>query len=135
MIDRASKLLAVLLVSVLPALPVIAADYEELPVGVRSTLQVRQVPGESLSIHIEDVDTGEVVLSWLPDMPRNPASTMKLLTTLVALDILGPAYRWKTDIYALGDIEAGRLDGDLLLKGHGDPFLCLLYTSPSPRDL
>lgn len=123
MIDRVSKLLAVLLVSVLPALPVIAADYEELPVGVRSALQVRQVPGESLSIHIEDVETGEVVLSWLPDMPRNPASTMKLLTTLVALDILGPAYRWKTDIYALGDIEAGRLDGDLLLKGHGDPFL------------
>jgi D-alanyl-D-alanine carboxypeptidase/D-alanyl-D-alanine-endopeptidase (penicillin-binding protein 4) len=46
-----------------------------------------------------------------------------LLTTLVALDLLGPAYRWKTDVYALGDIEDGRLDGDLLLKGYGDPFL------------
>ena len=123
MIDRLGKLLVVLLVSIVPALPATAAEYAELPVGVRSALQVRQAPEESLSIHIEDVDTGEIVLSWLPDMPRNPASTMKLLTTLVALDILGPAYRWKTDVYALGEIEGGRLDGDLLLKGHGDPFL------------
>lgn len=123
MFDRVSKFLVVLLVSVLAGLPAIAAEYAELPVGVRSALQVRQVPGESLSIHVEDVDTGEVVLQWLPDTPRNPASTMKLLTTLVALDILGPAYRWKTDIYALGEVEAGRLDGDLLLKGYGDPFL------------
>jgi D-alanyl-D-alanine carboxypeptidase/D-alanyl-D-alanine-endopeptidase (penicillin-binding protein 4) len=46
-----------------------------------------------------------------------------LLTTLVALDTLGPAYRWKTDVYALGDIRNRRLDGDLLLKGYGDPFL------------
>lgn len=99
------------------------AAEEELPAGVRSALEVRQVPQDSLSIHIEDVDTGEVVLAWLPEEPRNPASTMKLLTTLVALDVLGPAYRWKTDIYALGEIRDGSLEGDLLLKGHGDPFL------------
>jgi D-alanyl-D-alanine carboxypeptidase/D-alanyl-D-alanine-endopeptidase (penicillin-binding protein 4) len=48
---------------------------------------------------------------------------MKLLTTLVALDVLGPTYRWTTDLYALGALEDGRLDGDLLIKGHGDPFL------------
>ena len=40
-----------------------------------------------------------------------------------ALDTLGPAYRWKTNVYALGEISGGRLDGDLLLKGYGDPFL------------
>ena len=105
-------------------LPVSAsADSSPLPAGVRSALNVRDVPHDSLSIHIEDVDTGEVVLQWLADEPRNPASTMKLLTTLVALDMLGPAYRWQTDVYALGEISGGRLDGDLLLKGHGDPFL------------
>ena len=99
------------------------ANGDELPIGVRSALQVRQVPQESLSITVEDVETGEVVLQWLPEEPRNPASTMKLLTTLVALDILGPAYRWKTDIFALGEIKEGQLAGDLLLKGYGDPFL------------
>jgi D-alanyl-D-alanine carboxypeptidase/D-alanyl-D-alanine-endopeptidase (penicillin-binding protein 4) len=121
--DRINMSFLALLVFLLPLPLASAAEYAELPVGVRSALQIRQVPGDTLSIHIENVDTGEVVLSWLPDEPRNPASTMKLLTTLVALDTLGPAYRWKTDIYALGDIHAGRLDGDLLLKGHGDPFL------------
>ena len=100
-----------------------SADSSPLPAGVRSALNVRDVPHDSLSIHIEDVDTGEVVLQWLAGEPRNPASTMKLLTTLVALDMLGPAYRWQTDVYALGEISGGRLDGDLLLKGHGDPFL------------
>lgn len=121
--DRVSKLSIILLACILSFPLEAEEELHELPVGVLSALQVRQVPHESLSIHIEDVDTGELVLRWLPDEPRNPASTMKLLTTLVALDTLGPAYRWKTDIYALGNIEAGRLDGDLLLKGHGDPFL------------
>ena len=99
------------------------ADGSPLPAGVRSALNVRDVPYDSLSIHVEDVDTGEVVLQWLAEEPRNPASTMKLLTTLVALDTLGPAYRWNTDVYALGEISGGRLDGDLMLRGHGDPFL------------
>lgn len=99
------------------------ASEDILPAGVRSALQLRQVPQDTLSIHIEDVDSGEVLLAWLPDEPRNPASTMKLLTTLVALDVLGSAYRWKTEVYALGEIRDGLLEGDLLLKGHGDPFL------------
>jgi D-alanyl-D-alanine carboxypeptidase/D-alanyl-D-alanine-endopeptidase (penicillin-binding protein 4) len=48
---------------------------------------------------------------------------MKLLTTLVGLHVLGPTYRWKTEVHALGEIEAGKLKGDLLIKGYGDPFL------------
>jgi len=101
----------------------VAANDESLPAGVRSVLNLRQLPQDSLSIHVQDLETGDVVLEWLPNAPRNPASTMKLLTTLVALDMLGPSYRWKTDIYALGNVQAGRLEGDLLLKGYGDPFL------------
>ncbi|MEJ2257350.1 MAG: D-alanyl-D-alanine carboxypeptidase/D-alanyl-D-alanine-endopeptidase [Woeseiaceae bacterium] len=100
-----------------------AVASDSLPPPVENVLNVRKVPAESLSVYVEDLESGEVLLDWQADVPRNPASTMKLLTTLVALDLLGPAYRWKTDVYALGDIEDGRLDGDLLLKGYGDPFL------------
>lgn len=103
-----------------------AAAYStdtELPASIRSVMNLRQVPFDSLSLHVQDVDTGEIVLQWLDDEPRNPASTIKLLTTLAALDILGPAYRWKTDIFANGEIDGDRLDGDLLVKGYGDPFL------------
>ena len=99
------------------------AAETQLPAGVSSALAVRDVPPDSLSVYVEDVESGEVVLSWLADEPRNPASTIKLLTTLVSLDLLGPAYRWKTEVYLNGDLADGRLDGDLLLKGYGDPFL------------
>jgi len=94
-----------------------------LPVQVQNALDYRKVPGEALSIYVEDLATGDVVLAWNDDTPRNPASVEKMVTTLVALDSLGPAYRWKTEVSALGEINDGILDGDLLLKGYGDPYL------------
>ena len=69
----------------------------ELPLPVQSALNYRNVPDDALSVYVEEVDTGNVVLSWNADEPRNPASVEKMVTTLVALDTLGPAYRWKTD--------------------------------------
>ena len=95
----------------------------QLPLLVQAALDVRQIPNDSLSVYVQDMDSGEVVLRWNDSVARNPASSIKLLTTLVALDMLGPAFTWKTDVYLLGDIENGRLQGDLLLKGYGDPFL------------
>ena len=99
------------------------AAESTLPAGVQSALNVRKVPHETLSIYVEDLETGDTVLAWRDQVARNPGSTIKLLTTLVALDILGPTYRWKTDVFALGDVRDGRLDGDLLIRGSGDPFL------------
>jgi len=115
-----TKLLAIWIFTV--ASMVQAADVD-LPLQVQSALNARSLPHESLSVYVSDVDTGEVVLEWLDDEPRNPASTIKLLTTLVALDVLGPAYRWRTDVFIAGELQDGRLDGDLMLKGYGDPFL------------
>ncbi|MFQ5610276.1 MAG: D-alanyl-D-alanine carboxypeptidase/D-alanyl-D-alanine-endopeptidase, partial [Woeseiaceae bacterium] len=103
--------------------PASEAPSNALPAQVRSVLNLRNIPHDSLSIHVSDLATGRTVLGWHNDVARNPASTMKLITTLVALDVLGPSYRWSTDVYALGNIDDGRLDGDLLLKGHGDPYL------------
>ena len=99
------------------------AENAELPPNVQSVMKLRQLPDDSLSVFVEDVETGEVLLQWRAGEARNPASTIKLLTTLVALDILGPAYRWKTDVYLHGEVQGDRLNGDLLLKGYGDPFL------------
>lgn len=101
----------------------VPAAETELPGRIRSALDARNIAHDSLSVFVADVETGEKVLQWRSDEARNPASTIKLLTTLVALDVLGPAYRWRTDVYAKGELSGGRLDGDLLLKGYGDPFL------------
>jgi len=96
---------------------------DTLPVPVQNALNYRQVPHDTLSIYVEDLESGEVLLQWHHGVARNPGSTIKLLTTLAALDVLGPTYTWQTDVYALGSVTDGRLDGDLLLKGNGDPFL------------
>ena len=51
------------------------------------------------------------------------ASTTKIATSLAALDILGPAFRWRTQAFTNGVVANGTLTGDLLIVGGGDPLL------------
>jgi D-alanyl-D-alanine carboxypeptidase/D-alanyl-D-alanine-endopeptidase (penicillin-binding protein 4) len=53
----------------------------------------------------------------------NPASVMKLVTARVALERLGPAFTWKTRVFAHGEIRGGVLNGSLHITGGGDPRL------------
>ena len=112
-----------LLVILLPTPQYSQAATDLLPISVQSALNHRQVPHDTLSIYVEDLESGEAVVRWQDRVPRNPGSTIKLLTTLVALDVLGPTYAWQTDVFALGPVDDGKLDGDLLIRGNGDPFL------------
>ncbi|NOT16399.1 MAG: D-alanyl-D-alanine carboxypeptidase/D-alanyl-D-alanine-endopeptidase, partial [Methylotenera sp.] len=61
------------------------------------------------------------LLSHNAEASMNPASVMKLVTTNAALELLGPAYRWKTEMYQRGTVTNGTLNGDLIIKGYGDP--------------
>src|SRR3989344_4584442 len=67
----------------------------------------------------------EPLLAIAADAPRHPASTIKVLTTLVALEELSPAWHWKTEAYITAPVRDGRLDGDLYIKGYGDPYLVI----------
>lgn len=100
-----------------------ATADSSLPAGVKNVLNHRKLDDRHLSLYVENLRTGASVLEWNAGEPRNPASVAKLLTTLVALEMLGPSYTWKTDVYFTGEIADGALDGDLLIKGYGDPFL------------
>lgn len=99
------------------------ATDDVLPEEILNALGYRNLPADSLSVYVENLQTGEVVLAWHESESRNPASVMKMVTTMVALDVLGPAYRWQTDVFFQGEVTDGVLDGDLLLRGNGDPFL------------
>ena len=72
--------------------------------------------------HVESLD-GSVIDSRRADEPINPASIVKLATTLWALETLGPDHRFETAFVARGEIdpETGVLDGDLIVVGGGDP--------------
>ena len=94
-----------------------------LPAGIQLVIAGHKLPQGSYSFTVQDVDGAQPLLSINGEVPLNPASTMKTLTTLAALEELGPAYTWPTSVYALGEINEGTLTGDLLIKGGGDPFL------------
>ncbi|MCP5153432.1 MAG: D-alanyl-D-alanine carboxypeptidase/D-alanyl-D-alanine-endopeptidase [Ectothiorhodospiraceae bacterium] len=101
----------------------LAPEVSGLPPAVLTTLAAEKLSANHLSVWVQAVDSPRPLLAHNPDEPRNPASVMKLVTTLAALDVLGPGYRWQTRIYAGGPVRDGVLHGDLHLRGGGDPLL------------
>ncbi len=96
-----------------------------LPQAVADALSKANIPVESVSIFVQPLDGGAPLLSVNAAQPMNPASTMKLVTSYVALESLGPDYTWKTGFWARGEISDGKLQGDLIVRGGGDPYLTL----------
>ena len=77
------------------------------------------IPADDVSIVVQSVDDAS------PDEPsrrraRSPASVMKTVTTWSALEYRA-AYTWPTEVYFLGAFDGHKLDGDLAIKGYGDP--------------
>jgi D-alanyl-D-alanine carboxypeptidase/D-alanyl-D-alanine-endopeptidase (penicillin-binding protein 4) len=95
---------------------------------VWQSLAKNQIPRDAVSISVLELPSAagsnaREILDWRAKQSMNPASTIKLLTTLAALDLLGPQYRWNTNLYTDGQIKNGLLKGNLYLRGSGDPKL------------
>jgi len=101
------------------------AGAQALPASVEQALKRAKIPLSAVAAYVQDVDDGKPLVAHHAAQAMNPASTMKLLTTYAALELLGPTYIWKTEAYAGGKLEEGVLQGDLILKGYGDPKLTL----------
>jgi D-alanyl-D-alanine carboxypeptidase/D-alanyl-D-alanine-endopeptidase (penicillin-binding protein 4) len=104
-------------------LPAASAHASDFPAPVAQALKSAGIPQGATALWVAEVDAGKPRLAVNARTALNPASTMKLVTTYAALDLLGPAYVWKTEAYAAGTINDGVLTGDLHLKGGGDPKL------------
>ncbi len=94
-----------------------------LPQGVRDILRKEKIPGDSLSILIQPIDSKKPLIAHNIHQAMNPASVIKIVTTYAALHLLGPEYTWKTEFYIDGDLRGNTLFGDLIVKGYGDPYL------------
>lgn len=79
--------------------------------------------GGKLSFVVADARTGQILESQNPLVALPPASVAKAVTTMFALDRLGPGKRFKTQLIATGPVKNGVLAGDLVLRGGGDPTL------------
>ena len=100
------------------------AIAQTLPPEVDAALARAKVPREAVALLVVDAQ-GKTVprLSHRANVPMNPASLMKLVTTYAALDLLGPAYTWSTPVFIEGAVRDGTLFGNLYIKGQGDPKL------------
>ena len=121
-------ILAALLFSCWLAAPARAARV--LPPAVAALLDRSGLPRSSFGIEVRAVDIGEPVelIALNADEPFLLASTTKLVTSLAALDLLGPGHRWKTHAIATAPVVGGRLAGNLVIRG-GD----LGLTAPELR--
>jgi D-alanyl-D-alanine carboxypeptidase/D-alanyl-D-alanine-endopeptidase (penicillin-binding protein 4) len=78
----------------------------------------------SVSLTVLDVKTGETVFADNPNMGLATASTLKTITSITAFNILGKDFRYQTQFGYTGAIDAtGTLNGDIIIKGSGDPTL------------
>ena len=97
---------------------------QDLPPQVAAALARAKVPLDAVSLLVVDAQAlAPARLSHHAEQARNPASVMKLVTTYAALDLLGPAFTWRTPVYVEGAVREGILHGNLYLKGQGDPKL------------
>jgi D-alanyl-D-alanine carboxypeptidase/D-alanyl-D-alanine-endopeptidase (penicillin-binding protein 4) len=102
-----------------------AAPGGAIPPSVTQVISAQRLPQTAVSFSIIDADSGRTLLGHNPDTPRSPASTLKVVTTFAALDLLGPNFTWRTRASIRGEIADGVLDGDLILQGGGDPYMTL----------
>ena len=96
-------------------------DRAALRTVIDSLLSAPETRQARWGVLVVDPERGDTLYSHDAGKLLVPASNMKLVTSAVALDALGPDFRYATPIVARGDVRAGTLDGDLLVIGRGDP--------------
>ena len=102
------------------------AQSVALPAPVIAALQRAKVPVEALHVVVMEANGSQktsALLSHEATTAINPASLSKLATTVAALDLLGPTFVWRTPVYVDGPVRDGVLQGNVYLRGSGDPRL------------
>jgi serine-type D-Ala-D-Ala carboxypeptidase/endopeptidase (penicillin-binding protein 4) len=112
-----------LMLCLLLAAPVAAQPATEMPAPLAHAARALGLPEQSISLWVQGVGDAAPRVAVHADVPRNPASVLKLVTTFAALEQLGPAYTWRTEVFVAAPAEGGRAAGDLWLRGYGDPYL------------
>lgn len=98
-------------------------SLQRLRKKIDDLLSASFLKGADIGIQIVSLDSKEVVFAHNPQLPLNPASNTKLVTSATALVRLTPQYQFRTSVYTDAKLKAGVLEGNLYLKGGGDPGL------------
>ncbi len=119
-----SRLVVAAAMCLVLALPGEAAKKKVLSARIAAILAQPDLAHGFWGIEITSLSTGKVLFSQNADKLFTPASNTKLFTTAAALALIGPDYKFRTSVETNGLLDKhGRLSGDLLLIGRGDPNL------------
>lgn len=99
------------------ALNILGAD---LPEKVEKIMSKPEYAHSTWNVLVKDADTGQVLWDLAKDKLLSPASTTKLFSTAALINAFGEDYKFKTPVYAEGEINNGILTGNLVLVGQGD---------------
>ena len=99
------------------------AAAPELGIALERALAAADVPAARTAALAVDLRSGEVVFRANAGLALAPASAEKLAVSFAALRLLGPGYRFRTDVRGEGELVGKVWDGNLYLVGHGDPTL------------
>ncbi|MEC5385630.1 D-alanyl-D-alanine carboxypeptidase/D-alanyl-D-alanine-endopeptidase [Uliginosibacterium sp. H3] len=114
-VARASSVLALCCVSL--------GAQAALPDAVAAALKTAGIPASHVALWMAPASGGAPTLQHNITDAFNPASVMKLVTSSAALEVLGPSFTWSTDAFVQGELRDGVLNGNLVLRGGGDPAL------------
>lgn len=105
----------------------VAYQYPELPMMIRQAIETLErdpdMAPASWGVAVIDIKTGEVLVNHNGQKALTPASTLKVLTTASALEVLGPNFRYRTLLEYDGNLSNGVLTGNIYVRGSGDPTL------------
>jgi len=99
----------------------VPARAAALPDRLTALLSEARLPQDALGVLVLRASDGATVMEHRASAPMQPASTLKVLTSIVALERLGPAHRGTTELRSAGDVKLGTLTGEVVLRGLGDP--------------
>ncbi|WP_252503140.1 D-alanyl-D-alanine carboxypeptidase/D-alanyl-D-alanine-endopeptidase [Sporosarcina sp. Marseille-Q4943] len=111
--------------TVVPSQPDVQASgqYESLERKINTIMADSSMKSLDASVTVRKASTGEIIFEANAERKVTPASTLKLLTSAAALETLGEEYQFTTDVLTDGSIAKGVLNGNLYLRGQGDPTL------------
>lgn len=101
----------------------VIADNEPLADKIKHILDNEQLSSAIVGVTVKHAQSGDLLFSHNGETRLHPASNMKLLTGMAALETLGTDFRFQTEILTDGQLDGNTLQGNLYVRGKGDPTL------------